>query len=316
MHARIMMLWGDAPSKALSLSVQEVLGDLAVAFGHSFLFKEERFADASLESFGCVLTQETIDACLSNNAVLALSRSGEGLLSLAAGLGARLGSHHYDFPACMTANSRLRSAQLPKGLLSFPIFAEPEPLLDAARQALRLAGRDGLRHLPFAGRLRDAWHEALRLAEEELSGPKPELSELEDELQRLVLSPESFGHVLAQPAACQSLDCLARAVSGLPGFVWDSYASDRPVLFAARVSGRQTDGDGPFGLLYAAADMLARTFGLRREADCLRASVTNVLEAGWRTPDVALGDAPRMSAGAICGLVREQIALAGQLITH
>lgn len=315
MRANIMMLWGDQASQAMSQAVQEVLGDLAVAFGHSFVFREERFAEASIQSYDSPMTQETVDACLESNAVLAVSRTGEGLMALAAGLSAIQGSFHYDFPACLQPNSLLKSDALPRGCISYPLSVEAQPLKSAMRIALRQAGQS-LRHIPMAGRSRSDWEDALRQAMMDVPAVKVSTGETTEILQLLIEAPDSLGHLFAPPTQALVLDSAARAVSGLQSLVRERFTSDRPIVFASRILGELPDGDGPFGLLYAAADMLAGALKLPREAECLRTSTTNVLDAGWRTPDIAVAGSPRIGTSAICGLIREQISLAGQLLTH
>ena len=87
-------------------------------------------------------------------------------------------------------------------------------------------------------------------------------------------------------------------------------------MYAACVSDdKQTAPTNPFGALYAASHMLKHVFNLRSEADCLLTSIQNVLEAGWRTADLHTVDpAMYISPEAVCGLISEQIELAGTLI--
>ncbi len=316
MRAKIMFLSGDTPSKSLVLAVQGVLSDLAVAFGHSFVMKEDKIADASTQSYGSPMTQETIDACQDVNCVLAISRTGTGIEALAQGLNACLGGHFIRIPKCMGAHSLLKSGALPDGVLMYPLSMAQGPFSQAVKLVYREAGQAGLgvREIPFTGRLNDVW--AHTTAAEAVRNPKTKqlVSTLEQTLPELLTQPEMMGVIFAQPAACKAIKGLAEAISGLPSFLYDCYLSQRPIVYAAALSGEVPDGDSPFGLLYAAVDMLRHSFMLEKEADCLYAGITNVLEAGWRTQDIALPGDARIGTGAICSLISEQIALVGHLI--
>ena len=62
--------------------------------------------------------------------------------------------------------------------------------------------------------------------------------------------------------------------------------------------------------------MLKNSLNLEREAACVEAGIRNVLQAGWRTPDVARADVKPLTAGQISDLVCQQIEVAGEWITN
>lgn len=316
MRAKIMFLSGDTPSKALVLAVQGVLGDLAVAFGHSFVMKEDKVADASVQAFGSPMTQETIDACQDVNCVLAISQSGRGVEALAQGLNACIGSHSFRIPECMSGHSLLKSGALPEGVLVYPLSMAQGSLSQAAKlvyQGAKQAGL-GVREIPFTGKLSDAWAQATGAEAARNPQTIQQVSTLDQTLPELLTHPEMMGIIFAHPAACKAIKKLAEAISGLPSLTYDCYLSQRPIVYAVTISGDVPDGDSPFGLLYASVDMLRHSFMLEKEADCLYTSITNVLEAGWRTQDIALPGDARIGTGAICSLISEQISLVGHLI--
>ena len=72
----------------------------------------------------------------------------------------------------------------------------------------------------------------------------------------------------------------------------------------------------PFGLLRAIEHLLREGMHLEREAACIEASMRNVLQAGWRTGDIALPDTPPLQMNGITELICEQIEVAGEWITH
>jgi len=313
-----MFLSGDAPSKVLVLAVQGILGDLAVAFGHSFVMKEDKVADASVKAFGSPMTQETIDACQDVNCVLAVSQSGRGVEALAQGLNACAGSHSFHIPECMGGHSLLKSNALPDGVLVYPLSMAQDPLSQAAKLVYQGAKQAGLpvREIPFTGKLSDAWAQATGAEAAKNPQTAQLVSTLDQTLPEVLRRPEKMGIIFAPPAACKAIKALAEAINGLPSFTYDCYLSQRPIVYAATLTGEVPDGDSPFGLLYAAADMLKHSFMLLREADCLNTSITNVLEAGWRTQDIALPGDARIGTSAICSLISEQISLVGQLINQ
>ena len=61
---------------------------------------------------------------------------------------------------------------------------------------------------------------------------------------------------------------------------------------------------------------LRDTLKLDREAACMEAAIRNVLQAGWRTPDVARPDAKPLIADQIADLVCQQIEVAGEWISQ
>ena len=62
--------------------------------------------------------------------------------------------------------------------------------------------------------------------------------------------------------------------------------------------------------------MLKFRFGLSREADFLLTCCNNVLNAGWRTSDIAEDGSMRVSTEAIFSLISEQIDLVAALAAH
>ncbi len=318
MRAKIMFLSGDAPSKALVLAIQGVLEDLAIAFGHSFIMKEDKVADASVQAFGSPMTQETIDACQDVNCVLAISRSGQGVEALAQGLNACAGSVSFHMPQCMGTHSLLKSGALPEGVIVYPMSMVQGPFVQAAQAVYQGASRAGLpvREIPFTGKLRETWEKASGAEAARHPQTARLVSSLDLTLPEIIRQPEKLGVIFAQPASCKTIRMLVESLSGLPSFIYDCYIRQKPIVYAVTLSGEVPDGDSPFGLLYAAADMLNYSFGLPKEGDCLNTSVTNVLEAGWRTQDIALAGDARIGTGAICSLISEQISLVGKLINQ
>ena len=70
MRARIVFAWDTPRARSLQAQVQQVLSDVAVAFGHSFVMKDERMGAASVEAYGSAMTVETVEACQEADATL------------------------------------------------------------------------------------------------------------------------------------------------------------------------------------------------------------------------------------------------------
>ena len=318
MRAKIMFLSGDAPSKALVLAVQGVLEDLAIAFGHSFVMKEDKVADASVQAYGSPMTQETIDTCQDVNCVLAVSRSGQGVEALAQGLNACAGSISFFIPKCMGEHSLLKSGALPEGVIVYPMSMTKDLFSQAVKLVYQDAEKAGLpvREIPFTGKLNDAWAQVTGAEAARHPQTVQQMCSLDLTLPEIINQPDKMGVIFAQPAVCRTIKALAETIGGLPSFTYDCYLGQCPIVYATTLSGEVPDGDSPFGLLYAAADMLKHSFMLSREGDCLNTSITNVLEAGWRTQDIAFPGDARIGTGAICNLISEQISLVGKLINQ
>ncbi|NLD33979.1 MAG: hypothetical protein GX653_03635 [Clostridiales bacterium] len=319
MRAKMMLMSGDDQAKRLAFSVQGVLSDLAVAFGHSFLIKEEKISSASMADYGSPMTQEAVDASRDCDAVLCLTADHQGVVELAGGLGCHLCGHVYDLPEVLAAHALLKSNALPQGLIAVPIQMTPEALTHAAELLYTMArtAQRTLREIPATGKRRADWEAATGAASAAYSQTLPTRFTLGQGLDLVLGSPGDMGILFASPSAGEALHAAASQVSGLPLLLYDVYWDMNAArVYAARIrEGDAPAGGNPFGVLYAAAHMLKHTLNLPREADCLLTSIRNVLDAGWRTPDLHAEDhAMHIDAEAICGLISEQIELAGTLM--
>ena len=55
---------------------------------------------------------------------------------------------------------------------------------------------------------------------------------------------------------------------------------------------------------------------LEMEADCVEAAMRNVLQAGWRSPDIAAAGLPQLGAGSMAELLCQQIEVAGEWVSN
>lgn len=319
MRARIMFITGSEQAKALGFAVEEVLTDLALAFHHSFLIRQERMGPASMQAYGSTMTQEAIEASRDCQAVLCASPNDQGLSALAQGMDCLLCCRIYQLPESLKAHSLLKSGELPRGQVMAPLSMDEQLASPAFKAAFLHASSDfsDLTEIAPKGRLRGLWNEAteaLRLARPEQGWHAQELAQ---SIAASVAQPESLGCVLSAPAGAASLHAALAAVSGLHSLMHSRfYGENGPRIYALTAVEDALDGGNPFGLLLASADLLRHSFGLHREADFLLTCIRNVIDAGWRTADISLPGEPRVSADAICQLLREQIALASELINR
>jgi len=120
----------------------------------------------------------------------------------------------------------------------------------------------------------------------------------------VILTENLFGDILSDEAAviAGSLGMLA---SGTIGGAIDLY---EPVHGSAPdIAGRGIAN--PLGAIASAAMMLRHTAQLADEADDIEAAIDNVLEAGYRTRDIATGEDSRViSTSEMGGLVCDAVA--------
>lgn len=317
MRARIMLFSGDEQARRLALEAQEVLTDLALAFGHSLTIREEKMGALSEAAYGSAMTEEAVRASGDCDAVLCTASSSEGLDALAEGLQCDAVCHVYDLPESLSARALLKGDILPRGLICAPLEMHEAGVRAAGKLAYRLANEQKLDILevPPQGRLRGLWDEAAGYSRLNLPTINWRQLTLPDAIGALISAPQHLGVLLASPLAADSLARLTAGLSGLGSLLHSRYCrGEKPVIFSVTQTGHQQEGGGPFGLLMAMADLLGRGLSLQREAQALTTCVRNVLEAGWRTGDIALPGEARVDAAAVCRLIREQIALVAELM--
>ena len=320
MRAKMMIFSGSTEASSLSLRVQQILTDLAVAFGHSFIMVEDKISELSIQEYGSAMTEEAIEAAMQCDGTLCVAPDEEGMLELADGLDCILRCRVYMMPECLNAHSPLKTGKLPRGVLACPIKLEEQALKNAADHVYSMAKDSGLliSEIPYTGKYLHMWEEAVRPAAARYYLNQRMMTDAPGFISDLIRTPEDMGVLLASASACASVQAAASALCGIESFVYDSYWDEQgPRLFAARLQ-KNAAGDSinPFGLLYAAADMLKFRFGLSREADFLLTCCNNVLNAGWRTSDIAEDGSMRVSTEAIFSLISEQIDLVAALAAH
>ena len=320
MRAKMMIFSGNAEASRLSLHVQQILTDLAVAFGHSFVMVEDKISEHSIQAYGSAMTEEAVEAAMQCDGVLSIAPDEEGIMELADGLECILQCHVYMMPDTLNAHSPLKSGKLPRGVIACPVKLDEHALKNAADHIYSLAKDSGLliSEIPYSGRYLHMWEEAVQPAAARYYLNQRIITDAPGFIRDLIMTTDGMGVLFASSPACASAHAAASALCGLESFVYDSYWDEQgPRLYTARLQ-KNAAGDSinPFGLLYAAADMLKFRFGLSREADFLLTCCTNVLNAGWRTSDIAEDGSMRVPTEAIVRLISEQIELVAALASH
>ena len=320
MRAKLMLLSGNGEAACLSLYAQQTLTDLAVTFGHSFIILEDKISELSLQKFSSAMTEEVITASEECDAVLSIAGDQEGLQALAGGLGCILCSHIYTLPDCLAEYSLLKSNQLPRGILAYPMALDQSAFSRASNHLYKRAQSENLpvSEVPYQGARRSSWVEVTDAVANNYFIRNPRRLAPETMMSDVLNFPQSMGVVFTSKNVCEILNAGAAGLSGIPSFVFDVYWDEKGTkLYAIQIfKSNQPDSLSPFGLLYALVDMLKYSLNLSEESDCLRTCINNVLEAGWRTADIAMEGHMRVTSEAIFKLISEQIELVAEFITH
>ena len=320
MRAKLMFFSGSPEASRLSFYAQQILTDLAVTFGHSFVILDDKISELSLQEFGSTMTEEAIVASEECDAVISIASDQKGLQELAGGLGCILCSHIYTLPNCLADYSLLKSNQLPRGFLAYPLSLDKTAFSRAASHLYKRAQSENLlvSEVPYQGTRHSSWVEITDLVANKYFVMNPKRLAPETIISDVLNFPQSMGAVLAAKSVCDILNAGATGISGLPSFIFDAYWDENHTkLYAVRIfKSNQPDSLSPFGLLYALVDMLRHSLKLSKESDCLSTCINNVLEAGWRTADIAMEGHIRVTSEAIFKLISEQIELVAEFITH
>ena len=307
MNEKIVLLYESDRGKALCDVASRVLAQVAVAFGHTLKLNVKRCEGA--------LSDEVLDLCADTKAVVA-GESGMGCLAeLAEELlcAYRVRELRY---AHLLPNRALSGAEQPLNvMLVQALDSGDDALRMTAKAAYELSARENLpiTEVPPAGKLLQSWRTAVDGADS-LSAPfHARETALAQVIPDMVHKPSRLGVLLCPPYAGGILADAAAALSGAEGMCYDTYLGGQCTLYAPV---QAEDAVNPFGLLRALYHLLRDALQLEREADCLEAAIRNVLQAGWRTEDIADAGVMPLQAGAIADLICQQIEVAGEWITN
>lgn len=318
MRIKIALLFEDEISQGLVKQAEQTLTGLAVAFGHTFILKEEKIAKASQIEYGMELTEETICSCRQSDLVLACVQSEAAINVLAYELGCFARIRSFSMPNVLRTLSILRTERALVGTLAQALTIEPDRIRALAEFAMDCSRADctKLTHVPPSGSSRDSWIMAVNQFKARDSDFV--LMEASDAVPFIIRSSENFGFLMAAPYPGSIILSAVTALFGVPGILFDEFIGFENHLYAHLVSYNPLviDDANPIGIHRAVAAFLRSRFGMSKEADCIDAAIHNVLEAGWRTSDMSMIGFPRISMTAMGKLISEQVDMAGNFLNR
>ena len=310
MRGKIVLLYESERGKALCDIASQVLSQIAVNFGHTLSMPLRR-CDRAAE-----VSDDIAELCDGAECILAGESGMQCLPALAGEMGcqARVRELRY---AHLIENRSLMGADKPlNALLVQALGSREEDLLFAARWAYQYSARDSLPiiQVPPSGKLADAWKKAVDRADTVSAPFHARETALQQMVPDFVYRPSRMGVILCPPYAGGILSEAAAALSGGAGMCFDTYLGGGCGVYAPLH--QESDDVNPFGMLRAVHHMLKNRLSLEREAACVEAGIRNVLQAGWRTPDVTRPDVKPLTAGQISDLLCQQIEVAGEWINN
>lgn len=308
MRAKIVLLYETETGKKICNAASRVLAQTAVAFGHTISLPVRQCAHSE------GVSDELLDFCGDADAVLACESGMSCLPELASELmcAVRVRDLRY---ASLIENRSLTGRDYPLNCVIVQALENETAALElAAKRAFEISAQEHLQidQVPPSGKLAQAWQTAIGNADS-LSAPyhARELA-LPSAVPEMIYRTSRFGVIVCPPYAGGILAEASAALSGAPGMCYDEYAGGECALYAPL---RDTDDAAdPFGMLRAICHLLKHTLKLEKEAGCLEAAISNVLQAGWRTSDILSPDTQLTDIEGAAELICGQIELAGSWI--
>ena len=306
MRLEIVLLYENDQGKALCEVASRVLTSVSVSFDHSFVISTRYTCAHEVED-------SVLDKCLEADAVLAASDAMTSLPSLAMELNcrARVRELRYDH---LVENRSLMGADKPLRAVVVQALESDRESLDAAVQtgyALAEHEELPLHTVPPAGTLAGVWQEVLKTAQGKKHRHDWSLPEV---LPSVIRDPAYAGVILCPPYAGMVIAPAVTALCGAPAMGYDWYTGGETPLFAplSMEESFRHDDANPFGMLRAVHALLRDVFNMEMEAGCVEGAMRNVLQAGWRSADIASPGLPQLDADGIVNLLCQQIDVAGE----
>lgn len=314
MHARIMLLPASPLGEKLGRYAEAILTDVSAAFNHSFSLLRGKIGEKSIAAYQEPLTDETIDACQKCQAVFLCDADCDGAQDLYDALDLPLRIRSFCVPDALCGRH-----ESPVNLWCGHMFSvDADTLRRGMQSAFRFADEFGARMTAVSpsGNARAEWDAAIRVQKTMLPGVAYLGLSAADAITSLIQVPGRLGLLLCPPYAGSIFDAAATSLCPLPGMMHDAAFDESMGVYAPCIPAdmQPTDEINPFATALSVAALLRFSLKLGREAACVEAAVNNVLSAGWRTADIAMGGAPKASGQAIVKLICEQISIAGELM--
>ncbi len=136
-------------------------------------------------------------------------------------------------------------------------------------------------------------------------------------IEKMIKSPDKMGDLVCDFDAGMILKQLVTSLYGLSSYFYETMiGKDFRINVSPVERNSKAENISPFGVYFAAVDSLLGQLKLEQEGNCLKTSVNNILDAGWRTEDCAMAGYQTITTEKVCDLVNEQIALVGELMSQ
>ena len=304
MQARIQLLSTGSQDEKICTVAEEILTDISVAFNHSFTLMREKIGQSSIDAYNTPLTEETVSACADSDAAIVCRADCAGQDDLLSSL--RIPCRMRIFPAGDKRCYLIKTMAL-----------DAQTLSDAMQIAFETAKREELplRYVLPSGK--SALEFKLSITSRLPYFPDVAVEEMSpaQAAEFFVLSPESNGVFVFPPYAGGIFFAENTALQEIPMYIYERCEGNCGYVYSPVIppSIGRNDEVNPSGICLAISDLLRYALKLEKEADCVESAIRNVLEAGWRTPDMS--DQPgTISTMKMLQLISEQITLAGQLM--
>ena len=308
MHAKIVLLPGSPVGERLCGIAEEVLTDVSVAFGHTFSIVRDKIGEAAMRAYGVPLSENTLRLCGQANAVFIGDADNEAEPFLLRALGIPAKSREFSVGGAENARFMITRA----------VSQEKTALRDIFHSAISQAKEDGIRLsylLPESEADAQTFLDALEAEQADLKYDKVDELSPSEAIQALLLAPSDIGLLVAPAYAGQMCVTLATCLHGAPMLLHDACIGKKVTVVEPCIPEhvKANDDLNPLGAIAGVASLLRYSLHLTQEADCVSSAVRNVLEAGWRTPDMtSMGDG--VSCYKMLQLISDQINLAGELL--
>ena len=307
MRAKIMLLSASAQDEINAAYAEKILIDLSAAFDHTFSMRQDKIGEKSKATSGESLTDKTIDACQSCQAVFVCDANADGLQDLYDALNLPMLVRSFCVPEVLCGRH-----EKPVNLFVGSVFSMDEDTLrQAIHSSFSLAQEMDVRlcHCTPTGKSQAEWTAAIRVQETAFPQVSASTMTAPEAIRSMIISPERMGMLLCPPYAGGIMLSAGTALSTHPNVIHD-FAFDESIGVYAPVLPPDQSDVGPFAAALAVAKMLRCSLHLSKEAACLEAALSNVIVGGWETKE----DGGALSGMDVVELIGEQIAMAGELM--
>ena len=269
--------------------------------------RQDKIGEKSKAASGESLTDKTIDACQSCQAVFVCDASADGIQDLYDALNLPLLVRSFCVPEVLCGRH-----EKPVNLYVGSVFSMDEDTLrQAIHSSFSLAQEMDVRlcHCAPTGKSQAEWTAAIRVQETAFPQVSADALTASEAIRNMITSPERMGMLLCPPYAGGIMLSAGTALSTHPNVIHD-FAFDESIGVYAPVLPPEQSDVGPFAAALAVAKMLRCSLHLSKEAACLEAALSNVIVGGWETKE----DGGALSGMDVVELIGEQIAMAGELM--